>query len=431
MPSTTDILVLATALMSAVAAFPAVAAQAADLDCSTRTPEYDDPKWRCVKASSFAGQCVPASAFEQWACLELDADATFCDDGQAFHTTVYLTTNGKTLDCNGQTIEHAEAERQSGRPGVRAPYARSVHDIAIRNCNIRNTGSYGIDLRRFFRGAELDKPLVGHEAISIENVNIAHTQRIGIYMGQNSREIAVDHVTIDDSHMGIYLGNTTTESRISYTTITNSHTREGIAVDSSQHNLIEHVVLHGNKGGGIKVYKNCGEVDGQACPIKRELSASYNTFRYNELYGEDIDVASRQFKLYGPDHCVGIDIVGFWRDHAEHNVLYGNYLENGKIDIQDSNNVVYGNVLESSTIELGKVAPLGASPIDIDGVVAENELSADSSIEFAALERRFEGLELFNNRYHDGACWPDNSCGEHTVLFGERVLNAGLVAVLF
>jgi hypothetical protein len=415
-------------LAVAVSVLPLASARA-DLDCSTRLPEHDDPAWTCVKASSFGAACIPASAFTSWRCLELDRDATFCKDDEPFHTTVYLTTNDVSLDCANQAITHDASERKGDRSGVRAPYARSVSGIALRNCNIHDVGSYGVDLHRFFRGAEVSAPRHGHSEISLENVHIQNSARIGVYVGQASHEVALDQVVIDHAYIGVYLESESTHTRISDAIITNSFNREGIALDSSQYNLIEHSHFSDNAGGAIMMYKNCGELNGQICPISRPLSASYNTVRFSEFYGNHVEVASRQFKAYTPGHCQDAGLIGI--DHADHNLILSNYFENTRVGIMDTDNIVYDNELSGSTIELGKTAPVIVSPVDIAGTVAENTLGAGSDIKFdALLPGRYEDLQLFNNHTDSGVCWKDNKCAGPTVWLG-KVLSAGVLAVLF
>jgi hypothetical protein len=383
------------------------------LNCSVRQPKFAEPDWlgQCTLASSLMNKdekCIPASAFEEWGCLNLDTDAVLCDDGQPFNMTVYLSTDNSTLDCKGQTIDHGGGKK----PGIQTPNTYSVSDIRISNCTIRNTG-YGINLKRFFRGAQLEGPMEGHRHITIEHTSIANTQKIGIYVGQNSQHVAIrDVVAIDNAtKIGIYLEGGSTHTHISGVTITNTRKGEGnprgeaIAVDSSQYNVIEHSTFSGNEGGGITLYKNCGENYGQVCPVRRPLSASHNVIRFNEFHGDGVHVAWRQFKLYGFEWCAGIDIVGYWRDHASHNLIHGNRFYDTKLDVQDGPNTVSANEFIGTELELGKGQPGGwvDQPVEINGSITENVFDEGCTIDLGTTGV-FDDLEVFNNRTSNGAC---------------------------
>lgn len=156
-------------------------------DCTIREPSRDNPSWTCRQASEWTGACIPASAFQSWDCLEMDTDATLCDDAPAFNLTVYLSTDDVILDCNDQVIDHDWHSGDAQRSGIRTPYSYSISGVTVENCAIQNVGGYGVDLKRFFRGDQLNGPMIGHRGVRLENLLIANTERIGIYVGQNSR----------------------------------------------------------------------------------------------------------------------------------------------------------------------------------------------------------------------------------------------------
>jgi hypothetical protein len=438
------------------------------LNCSVRAPKYAEPDWlgQCTLASSLMNndrKCIPASAFKKWGCLNLDTDAVLCDDGQRFNMddgqpfnmTVYLSTDNSTLDCNEQTIDHGGGKK----PGILTPNTYSVSDIRISNCTISNTG-YGINLKRFFRGAELEGPMEGHRHITIEHTFIANTQKIGIYVGQNSQHVVIRNVKIDNAtKMGMYLEGGSTHTHISGVTITNTRQEEqawwklglgeprgeAIAIDSSQYNVIEHSTFSGNEGGGITLYKNCGENYGQVCPVRRPLSASHNEIQFNEFHGDGVNVAWRQFKLYGFEWCAGIDVAGYWRDHASYNLIHGNHFYDTKLDVQDGPNTVSSNEFIGTELELGKDQPGGwvDQPVEIDGSITENVFDEGCTIDLGTTGV-FDDLEVFNNRTSNGACLAlrdvcvgevfnytaclalQNACGWPTVPLGVDVMTGTL-----
>lgn len=395
------------------------------LECSVRDLRFTNPDWRCVRASNFTGSCISSSdlaaSFAAGGlnqCLELDADAMFCDDEHApMGITVYLSTSNVSLDCNGRTITG-----MPGGAGFRAPYEESISDINVRSCRIQDTDRYGIDLKRFFRGTQLDGDMPGHRDITFQGTSIINPGQIGVYVGQNSRNIRLRDLEIHQARVaGIYLESGSTHTEVSNGAIVDTQPKSGgadpgaaIAIDSSQHNTIERIRFDGNRGGDIKLYKNCGENYGQVCPIRRPLAASHNVIRFND-FSQGISVASRQFKLYGPAWCAGIDVAGFWRDHSSDNLIYANRFHEARLDIQDGPNRICGNDFLGGELELGKNQPAGFidQPVHINGVVAENAFDASSVVDVRT-QGVFDDLAFFGNRDPQTRCLdlPDVCTGE-------------------
>jgi len=383
-------------------------------DCDVREERARDPDVSaCVRASDYAavngnGTCVPASAFSGGKdCLVLDASAVLCDDGGPFDMEVFLAEDGVTLDCNGQIIEHAEDRRP--RAGIRAPYERSIADVRIENCTIQNVQRYGVDLKRFFRGDELDGAMKGHQRIALVDSRIAHTGQIGVYVGQNSRDVLIDDVEISDAYAGIYLEAGSKRTVITHVGILDSYERAGIHVDSSQENLIENSRFRGNAGGAIVLYKNCGERYGQVCPIRRQFSASHNTIRDNVFYGDGVTIADRQFKTYAMGWCAGIDVVGHWRDRADDNAVYDNvFVDGSSLGIRDEPNLVFGNSFEDSVLEIGVNAPLGDGAISFSGSITGNSFGEESWIGVAGKPSlALDDVEVADNVDASGACYSE------------------------
>lgn len=409
-------------------AFVATAAQA-DTDCSVRDAAHDDPTWSCLPASNWSGGCVPSSAFNSWHCLELDADAMLCNDGGTFNMTVYLAHDNVSLDCNGQVIDHHYQDGDSKRPGIRTPYSYSVQNIGVKGCTIQNTGRYGIDLKRFFRGDELNGPMTGHHTIEVSEVAIHSPQQWGIYVGQNSRGVVLSAVTIDGAYGGVYLEAGSSGTRISDTTVVNSTTREAIAIDSSDKNIIESSFFSGNPDG-INLYKNCGETSGQVCPIHRTTGANENLVRDCTFGGNSVNVAWRQFKLYGLGFCEDIDLLGYWHDHAEDNVFDGNDFDYSNLDVNDGPIIVHKNSFaHGSMLELGISEPLlwSGNSVNVSGTIASNTFGNAAGITYEGIV----SVEEFENRNFSGDCEPYNACDFGiTTLLGSTVTSMGIWAVL-
>lgn len=401
----------------------------ADTDCSARESTRDDPNWSCLQASNWSGGCVPSSSFESWKCLELDADAELCDDGGSFNMSVYLTQDDVSLDCNGQLIDHHYQDGDPKYPGIRTPYTYSVSNISIEGCAIQNTGRYGVDLKRFFRGSQLSGAMAGQSNISVHDVSVHNVGQWGIYVGQNSRGISISNTIIDDAYGGVYLEAGSVGTRITDAMIVNSFNREGIAIDSSANNVIERSFFSGNEDG-INIYKNCGETGGQICPITRALGADDNLIRGNTFDDDGVNVAWRQFDVYGIGFCENIDVLGYWRDHAANNVFDGNQFDSADLVVEDGPVVVHNNRFAyGSMLEVGTSVPWlwPGNGVHVHAVVASNTFgnAADIDIEGSVT------IAAFNNDNFAGACEPYNSCDfGPTTMLGRTVHSAGIWAVL-
>lgn len=355
-----------------------------ELDCQVREEGRGDPDLSsCLLASSFAAAapgCVPSSAFDaEHDCLVLDADATLCADGGPFDVEVYLGESGRALDCNGQIIAHRADRRE--RSAVRTPYERSVSDVRIAGCEIRDVGRYGVDLKRFFRGDELDGAMEGHARITISGVTIDRSEQIGIYVGQNARDVLIEDVAIRRAFAGIYLEAGSRRTTIRRAEVLDSFQRAGVHIDSSEENTIEDSAFRGNRKGAILLYKNCGERGGQVCPIRRQFGASYNTIRRNVFVGDSVSVADRQFKTYLGGWCAGIDVIGHWRDRAHDNVIADNqFLAGAVLDLSDAPNEVRDNEFHGAMIEIGAPARIGDTSVRFSGQLVGNRFAAGSFI---------------------------------------------------
>lgn len=406
-----------------------------ETDCSIwESPAWQNPNWSCVKASDWQDTCVPAWLFQDWNCLELDADATLCNHNIKYRMTVYASTSNVSFDCNNQVIDHDWEDGDDKYSGIRLPQQNSVSNISIQNCTIKNVGRYGVNMKRLFRGEQLEGPMIGHRNIRIQNVDIINSNQIGIFVGQNSENVTIDDVYIADSYSGVYLDAGSTYSHIIGSTITGSREREAIAIDSSMYNTIEYCNIENNSTGGIYLYKNCGETTGAVCPIRRKYSASNNTIHNNLFVGNDVQVAWRQYKWYVLGWCAGIDVAGFWRDRSDNNFIYNNYFaDDSKLHVKDGPNTIYGNEFDNSDMILGKNAPIGDDPFQLLGTIAENNF-IESGVEFDTYDDIFSQLDFFNNVDSQDICMDIeemNDCHYPTVLWGTNILPAGVVTILF
>lgn len=326
------------------------------LNCQAPAPD-GFIKHKCqkkVRASQLMKNtsCISAKHFQEFTCLIADTSFKFCDVSKdsiqkPFNTSIVLQKSNITVDCNSRTIDHGYPTVKTKRPGIRSPKTRSLNNIAIKNCTIQNTGFSGIELMRHFRGAELNQILQGHQFIRIENTQLFNT-KVGVYVGQASKAITMDGIMVKKTlNSGVYIDADSKDVAIRNSHIEGSEKREGISIDSSSHNIVQNNVIKNHDKGAINLYKNCGELQGVVCPIKRVAPANNNIILNNDIEG-DINVAWRQNKFYIGGFCKDLNgRAGNYRDDAEQNHIYKNRINcqwgDKGIVLNDANNIVHDN----------------------------------------------------------------------------------------
>jgi len=245
---------------------------------------------------------------------------------------VVLDGQGRTIDgnCNTQCIG----------------FSITADNVVVRN----------VTLKRFDGGVSITH---GASGVRFENVTITDNVQHGIFVDKNSSNFVCSNCKISDNGaMGIYLeynthGNVIENSEISFNGFRDKDTgdwvenqknkskdkREGLAIDSSQGNLVRDTDFFGNALAGITIYRNCGERG-----IRREWSANFNTISGGS-FSDDILIASRQDKDLSTWDCLEpyIHDGKFIMDDAEFNVVENVTLsETTKIVIRDDNNSVSG-----------------------------------------------------------------------------------------
>lgn len=235
--------------------------------------------------------------------------------------------------------------------------------ITADNVVVRN-----LTLRGFDGGVTIGGGVTG---VRFENVTVTDNIQHGIYVDKHVSNFNCINCKISDNgSMGIYLeygthGNIIENSEISFNGFRDKDTgdwfdtqrnkrkdkREGIAIDSSQSNVIRNTEFFGNALAAVTLYRNCGERG-----IRREWGASYNTITGGS-FSDDILVASRQDKDLSEWDCLEPYVYNgkYVMDDAEFNVIENVTLQgNTRIVIMDDNNTIRnvtgGQVIANSTI---------------------------------------------------------------------------------
>ena len=254
-------------------------------------------------------------------------------------TKFRFTTPNVVLDGQGRTID---GDCNTDCIG----FAIAADNVVVRN----------VTLKRFDGGVSITH---GASNVRFENVTITDNVQHGIYVDKKSSNFICRNCKItDNGAMGIYFeydthGNTVEDSEISFNGFRDKDTgdwvenqknknkdkREGIAIDSSQGNLILNTDFFGNALAAVTIYRNCGERG-----IRREWGANFNTIN-GGTFNDDILIASRQDKdLSSWDFLEPYVHDGkYVMDDAEFNVVENVTLgANTKIVIRDDNNTVSG-----------------------------------------------------------------------------------------
>lgn len=183
--------------------------------------------------------------------------------------------------------------------------------------------------------------------IVIEDTKIVADGRIPLYIFNGSWDVKIRNVTITgpSNSVMIYLDSETSRITIKDSYIDGSQaSREVIAVDASDHNLIENNVIVMSDDGGIFLYRNCGEEG-----LIRHTTPSYNQiinnkFKNGSIRKSAIFVGSREGDRCYCDDDKGYNIGSSQSDldHSRLNLVQGNSLDGARVLVRDrhSNTVV-------------------------------------------------------------------------------------------
>jgi len=281
--------------------------------------------------------------------FDVTEDVTLTED--VLKTKFKFNTPNVVLDGQGRTIDGDCNTECIG-------FAITADNVVVRN----------VTLKGFDGGVSITH---GASGVRFENVTITDNVQHGIFVDKESSNFVCSNCTItDNGAMGIYFeynthGNIVEDSVISFNGFRDKDTgnyletqknktkdkREGIAIDSSQGNLISNTDFFGNALAGITIYRNCGERG-----IRREWGANFNTINGGS-FSDDILIASRQDKDLSKWDCLDpyIHADKYVMDDAEFNVVENVTLTGDtKIVISDDNNsvsgVTGGQVIARSTV---------------------------------------------------------------------------------
>lgn len=281
-----------------------------------------------------SAQSPPVQACEDVNFDELSGAVTL-PSGCVFNRQIEITRSDVHLNCSGSFFDG----RGKGWAGLRIDSrGRQLTNVVVENCGFRNFSSYGVIVGWLSEMPEEapDREILYARTprdVFIRHVTIENSARVGLYVGGYVRRLTLENSSVSESGgVGVYLDQASVENVISHNAIKNSGMKDGresIAIDSSAFNRIEDNVIDSGKGGGIFLYKNCGENFGRKIPFKRWQESSHNTIRKNTISNTKVGVwvASRQSKNLRNWGCLDkpMDTEGkFYEDYANDNLIEGN-----------------------------------------------------------------------------------------------------------
>lgn len=366
--------------------------------------------------------------------------------GQTYTGQVLIDHSNVVFDCNHALI------KGDGNPSaplgvgitIQGPTNKQLKNITIKNCMVTGFQDYGATVYNSFNNGVGIKPTFSQATIDqINQTTITNTGCAAnsnpdrLYVRDCVRSVSPENILIDNSYFysnghginikqyvsGVVVKNSTMNNNvigmhISYSSAktyvldsifqgngyrTDGTYREAIAMDSTQQNYIAGNSFGNNYGTGIRMYKNCGENQGNT----REDHTSYNTIINNDFYltnsftSNDTDtdwnqyfkaisVADRQSRAASQWDCSDgyyyvNGSVQVARDYSKYNSIKTNTFRNFRmpIRIQDNSNTLENNVfLNSNGITVMPKVSIGSifrSDTSINDPVVGNVVSGNQT----------------------------------------------------
>lgn len=201
-----------------------------------------------------------------------------------------ITSSNTVIDCNNESY--------NGGKVTELRIAYPAKNVTVKNCNIKGAiRVYGLGLNGQAEKVKESSIKEGHTKraqdnapsnVLISNVKIEGFQRVPIYVAPGATKVTIENSAIIgiSKYPLVYL-----DAESGYNTINNNkfslkdantllayEPREMIAVDGSAHNTITNNKFNDIMGGGIYLYRNCGEGG-----TVRHQTPQYNLIQNNEF----------------------------------------------------------------------------------------------------------------------------------------------------
>lgn len=191
------------------------------------------------------------------------------------YKTYKITESDTVLDCKGKKLNKGNPTEVR----IQSLEGKQITNVTIKNCHI--TGSIrtiGLGRNGESEGVKESSHKLGHtkrsqnaapKYVTLDNLTITGVGKIPIYFGPGTTnsQITNTHINGESNSVVVYL-----DAESGYNSIHNNtfnvkgnwtvrqfRVREVIAVDGSANNTIADNVFENVPGGGIYLYRNCGE----------------------------------------------------------------------------------------------------------------------------------------------------------------------------
>ena len=331
-------------------------------------------------AIASSDQCSPrilaaltAPATKQVASIEIRCSLTLAPTDVVTKRIFFsgARASGAVLDCNGATLDGSLGTINAGKSSlvlIRSTKTRTgdwsvPSDITIRNCIVKGAiRLQGLGINGQAEAVKLSSRNSNHTAhaqasaptrITLSGLTLIADGRIPLYLGPGVTGVTLRRSVLTGSSNGtaIYLDaesarNTIIDNRFSVTT----KSREQIAVDGSAHNVISTNRFDDPVGGGIFLYRNCGEGGTIRHQAPQHNVISNNVFRYRSSFFSQPAVwlnsrnGARLYCFRDPGYPFGSSASSL--DFAKFNTVTGNRLIGGGpwlIRNDDETNKITGN----------------------------------------------------------------------------------------
>lgn len=298
------------------------------------------------------------------------------DPSCTYTAGIDISTSGVTLDCQGATID---GPTTAGSRGIliATPVDVPLHDVTVRNCNVRGfLNSLRVTRDGFRTLPEGEEYEHGTADIVIEDSTFAGSRGVGVYVDGYVEGVTIRrNVIVDTGSSGIYLETGSRRSHVeSNILFRNGYRengpggqafsfagldlwfwgigREGISVDGSYENTIVGNVFWQNSAGGIFLYKNCGEYPDRPVYFERRYPSDRNVIEGNTFLGgtHGVWIGSRMGENTLPMDCTDEAYIDeplrrVVHDFASDNVVRANTFQDVTyaIRVEDDGNTIEAN----------------------------------------------------------------------------------------
>lgn len=287
---------------------------------------------------------------------------TMLDPSQSYLATeLHIRQSGTTLDCQGAVIDGQNKVLTGLR--IVSDGKTPLRDVTVKNCHFKNFKTSGV--RIYWQGNDTlklkytaeERYRLAPQHIRLSNITVEDTAMSAVYVDDYVSDVLIDGLTSRRAGgTGLYL-----EHHSRRTTVQNSvfeqngfrqgrGIREGLAIDSSTHNVIKNNIFKGNAKGGIFLYKNCGERFSTGQSVLRVNHASHNIIENNMFIDmpTGVWIASRQSRNLSKWDCGDPPLDAqkvYYEDFARYNTVKANRFcgISQPVIVEDNHNTIIGN----------------------------------------------------------------------------------------